>query len=325
MLAYKSLLCGILSILIFSPVSSGYTVFSDDPPDSCVIIGDPDLYGIGVRLSYYLSFSAIVLATIFDLRDELSATRRGIIIITTAVLIDSIIGMTKGSFSILEWYIVTLETIGLAIPCFVPQENPFVSKAFSEVLQHPEVVLDAIMKEDAVLFGLFYATMAVTLCSTPWIYFILHNQGYREGCSVTTFFFARFNIHAHGWMIFIKVAAIAGLFLAMSYLIISGWMLFNAFPAGQGDNEPADESKNSPLSDEDWAAKLGTALGTALATIGLGIPSAYFAERVIRDNNIDMGGATLGSGSQLIAFLVGFFNVVAVLSKCIRSSKTIFL
>jgi len=109
----------VLFILIFVRMSSTHTVFSNDPPDSCVIVGDPDLYGIGVRLSYCLSLTAAVLATSFGLFNKLSNIRRGIIIVTCAVLIDTIISSTKGSFSKLEWYISSLETVGLGFRCFL--------------------------------------------------------------------------------------------------------------------------------------------------------------------------------------------------------------
>ena len=308
--------CGILFLLAFTRASSALTVFSNDPTESCVIMGDPDLYGIGVRLSYYLSFSAAVLASSCGLFDELSNIRRGIIIITSAVLIETIISSTKGSFSILEWYIVSLETVGLAWPCFWPSVTGKEQSTGGGSAADDDRELWESTKADAILYGLFSVIQGVNQCLAPYIYFTRLNQGYQEGCSVTTFFFARFNIYAPPWIVFTKFSAIAGILGALSYFVYCGSVLFHAFLAflaRREKSEPEEEDDNS--SSKEWAWTGG--IGIAVLMIAYGIPSAYFAERVIRDNKINMNGASLGSSSQLIAFLVGLFNLVAVLSKCI--------
>ena len=84
------------------------------------MIGDSDLYGIGVRRSFYLQFGAGLVAMLGgpQLSEELKNVRRGIIIVSSAVLIKKIVGTVRRRFAVLQWYIVKLLTIGLAVPCF---------------------------------------------------------------------------------------------------------------------------------------------------------------------------------------------------------------
>jgi len=290
------------------------------------------LYGIGVRLSYYLSFSAAVLATIFGLTDELSGTRRGMIIITTAALIDTIFSNIRGSFAILEWYIVGLETLGLAGPVFWPS---FVKRKVKrkdgdeERKEGVEYDFDDSTKADAGLFGMFGTIEVINLCLAPWIYFSLHDQGYKKSCKVTTFFFASFDIGARGWTIYMRIQAIINIVGGIFWILVCGWLLYYAIRASwkQKESEEVEEGDEKASSTSQWLDRIGK----AFVMIIFGAISAYFAERVIHDNSISMDDATLASGSQLIPFLVGLFNFVVIVGKCIitahssHSSKSISL
>jgi len=319
--------CSILLLLSFVQRSSALTVFSDDPGESCTIIGDPDLYGIGVRLSYYLSFAAAVLATLCGLTDELTGTRRGIIIVTTAVLIDTIISNTKGSFSILETYIMTLETIGLAGPCFWPsitkkavkQSQSDEGEEEQQLRQLFPYELSKSTKADAGLFGMFFAIQVIVLCLTPWIYFTLQNQGYKDGCEVTTFFFASFNIYARGWTGFMKFSAVVNVFTSITLIPVCAWILIYAMRASWKHTEEEEDEEKEEADHNDSSSKWTLRIFKVAMMVVSGSISALFAERVIGDNDINMDDATLASGSQLIAFLVGFFNFVFILWKCIMT------
>lgn len=75
------------------------------PP--CYILGDSDLYGFGVRLSFYIQFGVGLIGVLFGLVDETKGTRFGFNVLYLALLIILIRNTVEGSFALLEWYIVT--------------------------------------------------------------------------------------------------------------------------------------------------------------------------------------------------------------------------
>ncbi|KAL4820363.1 hypothetical protein BDW67DRAFT_172606 [Aspergillus spinulosporus] len=81
------------------------TQYTDDF-SSCNVIGDGDVYGIGVRLGYYFSWISGLIAVAFDNPKAVRDTRRGVILISLAVFIIIIRNTTNGNFALLEWSIV---------------------------------------------------------------------------------------------------------------------------------------------------------------------------------------------------------------------------
>ncbi|KAH8771216.1 hypothetical protein F5882DRAFT_465435 [Hyaloscypha sp. PMI_1271] len=57
-------------LLAFFPSAAANTYFTDEP-DSCRIIGDVDVYGIGIRLGYYLQYIAAALYVVGKRPDDL--------------------------------------------------------------------------------------------------------------------------------------------------------------------------------------------------------------------------------------------------------------
>src|SRR5271155_2495015 len=101
----QSRLTLILMILSCVSPSSQFTRYVDDP-NSCNIIGDTDIYGIGVRISYYLAFWAGFIAMLANHKSAVRDCRKGVNIISFAVCIIVIRNTVQGSFALLEWYIV---------------------------------------------------------------------------------------------------------------------------------------------------------------------------------------------------------------------------
>ncbi|EXL64652.1 hypothetical protein FOPG_19093 [Fusarium oxysporum f. sp. conglutinans race 2 54008] len=75
--------------------------------ERCQLIGDPDLYGLGVRLSFYISWAAGLLASALGTIEALKSPRLNSNVLLLTLLIVLIHGMHRGSFAVLEWYIVT--------------------------------------------------------------------------------------------------------------------------------------------------------------------------------------------------------------------------
>ncbi|KAF4634069.1 hypothetical protein G7Y89_g4044 [Cudoniella acicularis] len=56
-----------------------------DHPESCAIIGDPDVYGIGIRISYYLAFWAGIVAITAENDGAVRDARKGVWIVLTGI------------------------------------------------------------------------------------------------------------------------------------------------------------------------------------------------------------------------------------------------
>ncbi|KAL4736264.1 hypothetical protein BDV11DRAFT_207794 [Aspergillus similis] len=103
------------------------TRYTDDL-SSCDIIGDGDVYGIGVRLGYYFSWISGLIAVVFDNPRAVRDTRRGVIMISLAVYIIMVRNTLSGSFALLEWSIVFPMAIWapllvLSVTSFIDQDD----------------------------------------------------------------------------------------------------------------------------------------------------------------------------------------------------------
>ncbi|KAK1759058.1 hypothetical protein QBC47DRAFT_436550 [Echria macrotheca] len=93
----------------YVPDNTSLVIASSVSP--CSLIGDPDLYGLGVRIAFYVSFGTCLIAIVFGLYDELKTPRLSFNILLATLLIILARNVQQGSFAIFEWYLVT----GLAI------------------------------------------------------------------------------------------------------------------------------------------------------------------------------------------------------------------
>ena len=95
----------LIMLFLHATPSLQLTHYVDDP-DSCDIIGDTDIYGIGVRISYYIAFWSGIIAMIFSHSSAIRDCRKGLNIISSAVFVTVIRNTLQGSFAVFEWYIV---------------------------------------------------------------------------------------------------------------------------------------------------------------------------------------------------------------------------
>jgi hypothetical protein len=87
---------------------------------SCDLIGDSDVYGIGVRISYYLAYFAGVAALLANHKTALRDCRRGVNIISVAVLVSVIRNTIQGSFALSEWNVVFPMALILPMITLIP-------------------------------------------------------------------------------------------------------------------------------------------------------------------------------------------------------------
>jgi hypothetical protein len=291
-------------MLLFTLVcpSLQFTHYSEKP-GSCDIIGDPDTYGIGVRISFYLNWAAAFLALLFNRHEEHKGSRRAINAIAIAVVTNTLINTTKGSFAMLEWYIVFSMILILPITVAVP---------FSWTA----------IKDDMIGISCLLLLYSIYCVIQPWLYFAIPRQGYKDGCPAKIFVYAPFSLYNTHWVGFTKAAAIitciSGAILipfflgTICYGILDGLRAKPSQPKGpsrttSGDPELIDKALLK------WIA------GVVKVGIGFGGGSSIaFIEETIRLNHIDLSGAPLTATGQLIPFVVGLFSVVTVIWNCIK-------
>ncbi|KAF2168563.1 hypothetical protein M409DRAFT_21313 [Zasmidium cellare ATCC 36951] len=254
------------------PLVQSRTFYSTTEPNTCTLIGDADIYGPGVRVSFYISFVAGVLAMEWHLPEELEKVRRAVVVISLAVTINTIVSTVQGSFAVLEWYIVFLMTVVLSLPIFVfPWRH----------------------NDTSIVKGVYALTIAIVFAVQPWIYFILPDQGARQGFfSVIGCILALFLILRFAWATIVDSGILKKLLDRKDHAALVEHL--------------GRETQNTRAKQVIDLVKLA-----AFALVGIG--SIVFVEEVIRINRIDLSEAPLDRSSQLIPLLVALFNLLPIL------------
>ncbi|KAL4998737.1 hypothetical protein BDV10DRAFT_184873 [Aspergillus recurvatus] len=290
---------------------------------SCDIMGDGDVYGIGVRLGYYFSWLSGLIAVVCDNPQAVRDTRRGVILISLAVFIIIIRNTLNGSFAILEWSIV-----------------------FPMAIWAPLLVLffTSLMDQDDAPGAIsLIAIMGSVLVSHPWVWFTRTQQGYRPECEVKGFVFTYFDFYNRHFQSFVKFLAV-GYCIGGCALIVTALVKLQRYISNRGDGNhrserPADtaaggngqvdifrtqtsHSPGPPRSDttnagqailHSRAFRYGIMLVKFVALAPFGISTIVFAEKILAGNNIDLSDAPLLSSGQLIPFIVGLAGLVSTI------------
>ncbi|KAI9751768.1 MAG: hypothetical protein M4579_005899 [Chaenotheca gracillima] len=275
-------------LLFFISPALANTKFSDEP-GSCMIIGDPDVYGIGIRLGYYMQWAAVLFAT-WIAPAQTKTARTASNIITVAVYANTFRGATHGGLIAAEWYIVFWMVFILPIGNW-PSSTKLLRNSTSSM---------------AIMLLLW----AMILLAEPWLYFKGLETGLKEGCQVKVFLFTPINIYSKGWWTFQKVMSCFGVLSAAIFL--SGAITLLAWGVFGSWNEP-------DMGDDDAVdAEPAIAGGLTFFQIGVGAFSIPFIELTIKANNITFPTANLTDSGQLIPFLVGLFTIMAVFGSGVK-------
>lgn len=267
------------------------TRYSDDA-GSCQIIGDPDLYGVGIRASLYLSHAGAIIALAFGLQKQVKDSRIAMSIVVIAITINTIISASKGSFVLLEWYLIWI--LGTMLPTIVLSPASWIGG---------DSLATAIL-------GLGICIMA--LCF-PWIYFIIPEQGHKVGCEAKIYvLYMTLDIYNKHWQIFIKVIACFAFACAVVLTPVWIWFIGRAVSITLSGKEkkkperPNYQEENTIFEMDVKAAIIG------VIWLFYGISCAVFVEMTLIVGGIDMSGTSLSSASQQIPFLIGLFSFVTV-------------
>ena len=262
------------------------TTFSS--PESCRLTGDDDVYGIGIRLSLYLQWFTLLIATWYS-PDDARFTRTFTNIVTIAVLANTFKNTENSSVVLIEWWIVIFNTFSLQLG----------SIPFSKRL----------IRGSASNLGTMMILWSAIIVANCWVWFAGVDLGRKEGCDIKIYFFHPVSIYNHAWQSFLRVLAamscIVALFFLMTGCMAIGWTLTTP------DEEDEDDGKQSMK-----AAALSTVF-----QILIGILAITETEMTIEFNDIQMK-ETLQSSGQLIPFVIGFFSLLATVGAGIRNVTT---
>jgi hypothetical protein len=262
----------VVTILFIGPVTpvASYTTYAPGP-GSCKIIGDPDVYGIGVRLCFYLQWAATILASYTDPWQNRIA-RISSNMITIGVLASNFRSAHHGSLIAVEWYIVLWLTFVL------PATNIYVQRSAVSGSLAAQLVL-----------------WSIKLLAQPWVYFRAIYAGNKEGCDVFIFLFAKINVNHSGWRTFGKVASVFSVVFAVIFLVITVVILPHL---------------NSNVDEEDDRPTIMQVFGSTIVKLFCGPICIAMVEMTIKINGIDLSSAPLYSSGQLIPFVVGLTTIV---------------
>ncbi|CEL00655.1 hypothetical protein ASPCAL00253 [Aspergillus calidoustus] len=316
------LLTTITTLLIFFPHPTLQITEYVPDPASCSILGDGDVYGIGVRLGYYFAWASGLLAVAFDNSSAVRDARKGVSVISLAIFAILIRNTLNGSFAILEWSLVV----------------PMVMWAPFLILL-PRSLVDT---QDRAGAAFFMCVMGLVMLVQPWVWFSRTQQGRREGCEARTFLYAYFDLFNEQYIGFQR-------FMAVMYCLggcfLVGWA-FVRFAAGL---DARSEDSNSEGLQEGEARVEGQESGgggggggqqqqqqnASAAAFDLpydesdrfdrwffriffiiffgpaGITTIIFGERILAGNDVDLSGSPIGSSSQLIPLIVGLTGLIS--------------
>src|SRR2546430_9844776 len=150
---FSSVFIAICILQYFSPTAA-ITQFKDEP-GSCHIIGDPDVYGLGIRISLYLQWIATLIAIFTADANRADMARTNSNIICAALYVNFFRNGANGSIVAVEWSLLWYMTFCLLLANF-----PFTKKGWARPRGSTLVMF--------LLWAIYYI-------SWPWIFF----QGHR--------------------------------------------------------------------------------------------------------------------------------------------------
>ncbi|KAJ2900733.1 hypothetical protein MKZ38_002269 [Zalerion maritima] len=280
-------------------------------PDSCDLVGDSDIYGIGLRLSYYLaSFSAII-ALFTGNKSSMKDCLKGINVISFAVLIILIKNTAEGgdNYPLLEWLVI-----------------------FPMILFPSCLLIFLISYEHALVCGCFGIIYCVFGLLQPWVYFTKLHQGAKPECDPKYFIFVFIDLYNPHLVRFFKAISIIMCMMSAPALCFSLYGIWLGRKTDEELKEMDSGSKGLLLSgiDIDDVEGLSVAQIVAIVEYWNGKMMGLFgvctvivlivwSEKTLKGNEVDLSSASLSGTSQLVPFLVGLFTFLSTASSCVRN------
>jgi hypothetical protein len=271
----------------------------------CQIIGDPDIYGPGVRLGFYLQWVASLIQLFFF--PEASGTTRSAAIVTVlAVFINTLCNLRSDTLVAVEWsmlYSIIICLLGWNIPI-------------------TEEMRRGLDKTGGSYFVLF-VIIAVYQIMCPYIIFNIWDYGRQPGCNAKFIFWTSIDAYSKGWIIFLKFSWVLGaLFLGGFYLafaIYSLLMWFTSWGNSAGLNKLLAKFDAILKEDDDTSSERTWLWVLRSTALGVGAIGLGFLEATIKKNNIKFLDTRLSNSGQRMPLLIGIFTLVVTICDVVKA------
>ncbi|EWY79534.1 hypothetical protein FOYG_17335 [Fusarium oxysporum NRRL 32931] len=174
-------------VSLLHPAHAG-THFSDQS-GSCQIIGDPDIYGMGIRMGFYLQWASMQLGWLFNLRSQIHSMVDAWNIILVTIYINTYISHRQGSLMAIEWWVVLYETSLLIIAQLYYAMTWWFSIYNTVLIDGPTSTSVPLERSRLVSNALFCLVSGSFMVSQPWLAFNGLWEGLKEGCELRSFFY----------------------------------------------------------------------------------------------------------------------------------------
>jgi hypothetical protein len=291
-------------LTVFAPSAAAATTQTP----SCSIHGDADVYGLGIRLSFYLQWIASLLQ-LFLCPEASTSTRSAAVITVFAVFINTVRNLTADAETLVavEWSIL------YSIMVCLFGSSTFLTKPMRDGLG-----------STGGSYTVLFALLAIYQIMSPYVAFDAWEQGRQPGCGAKFIFFASIDAYSLGWTIFIKISwtisalGMGAYFLAFAGYTLTKWMASWGISIASVDkvvakvdgwlDEYHDESDDK---DELWILRIGG--------VGLGAMGISFLEATIWKNNITFEDVHIADAGQLIPLLIGVFTLVGTAADAVKA------
>jgi hypothetical protein len=269
-------------VFLLIPPADAFTKYTNKP-GSCQIEGDADVYGLGIRLGFYLQWAAVMLGT-WIAQDQVEMARIASNIVTVAVCTNMFRGVSHGALIAADWWIVCSMTFVLTIG-YIPV-RPILLKTPTSSL---------------VFLSLLWSMITVAEC---WVWFKGVDIGHREGCTVKIFVvFLKVNVYNTTLRTIFKVKSVLANIIGAIFVIrlVCKWLgsvvRFRIEGTEGGSSKPK---------------AYGYMLEAGLTVFQLifGVFAILQIELTIKINNISVSAPITSSG-QLIPLVAGVFTLAA--------------
>jgi hypothetical protein len=271
----------------------------------CQIIGDADIYGLGVRLSFYLQWVASLVQLFFC--PEASATTRPAAVITVlAVFINTLCNLHGETLVAVEW-----SMLYSLLTCLLSWNIPI-----TEAMWH------GLDKTGGSYFVLF-VILAVYQIMCPYIIFKAWDYGRQPGCSAKFIFWTAIDAYSKGWTIFLKVSWViaplvpGALYLGLAIYSLLKWSTSWGISAGL--KKLLSKFEASFIEGEDDISDGAAVWFLRSFALGAGAIGIGFLEATIIKNNITFPDTHLTNSGQLMPLLIGIFTLVVTICDAVKA------
>lgn len=270
--------------------------FTQYDPETCQIIGDADLYGIGIRIGFYLAYFSGLLAIGFQNWGAVHDARKGVYTVNTAILVAMIRDSTQtGNLAAFEWYLL------LQIAVFVPTSLTFV------------------MADDKpVTVGLCILVDGTYAMLQPWVYWTLLSEGWSSTCpSPKVYIFAEIDFYDPRFTAFLKAMSVISCVLGVMLILWSWSLLAFSLPPFKKRHPTWVKWLMDP--DQDLYTLSWENSWFVVGLLFFGLCIIGLTEKTLAINNISIPGTTVTSTGQLIPLLVGILTTMSTLYSIVNS------